>query len=395
MVEDDLEVEALESIFGDDLSIIKREDRVILEMNVHPLESALHSPPTIRVTIEIGSNYPSVPPEVRLWQPRGVDEKNVNELNRQIEVFVNSSVDMPILYDIFRKVQEYLEDVQECPSAVCPICLNDFTTQQPSIRTHCDHYIHQPCFATYVDYSRNEVQRELAEWPDDMKHKVDQAIRCPMCREVLEDEECAKADGCEGWERWQATNIYEFDWNNWRETQRTWDILLERQRINGGLIDLDEERHRFLITDDTVLETTVNPAPIAMDEQTERRNEINEVRTSTTHSHRRRNRRPLRGSMRDCGMLTEGVGEASKLPEACENVTSSSCTNGVCRSRGDAVQNHNGVSYRQNSSKMTDAVEMLQQPKTSHSKRTIRSPPGFEDVNPHPSRIASTDITGV
>lgn len=73
-----------------------------------------------------------------------------------------------------QKVQEYLEDVQECPSAVCPICLNDFTTQQPSIRTHCDHYIHQPCFATYVDYSRNEVQRELAEWPDDMKHKVDQ-----------------------------------------------------------------------------------------------------------------------------------------------------------------------------------------------------------------------------
>uniref|UniRef100_A0A915C0S5 E3 ubiquitin-protein ligase RNF25 n=3 Tax=Parascaris univalens TaxID=6257 RepID=A0A915C0S5_PARUN len=367
MVEDDSELEALESIFGDDLSIVKREDRVLLEMNVHPLESALHSPPTIRVTIEIGCNYPAVSPKVRLWQPRGVDEKNVNELNRQVDVFVSNNLDMPILYDIFRKVQEYLEDMQGCPDAVCPICLNDFTSQQPSIRTHCDHYVHRPCFATYVNYSRNEIQRELAEWPDDMKHKVDQVIRCPMCREVLEDEECAEANSCEGWERYQAMNMYEFDWNKWRETLRKWDVLLERQRVNGGLIDLDEERHRFLITDDTVLVRPVNPAPVAMDEQTERRSEVNEMIANTMRSYRRRNRRPLRGGMRDRGMLREGVGEASKLPEACEHVTSSSCMSGAGRSRGDAVRSHKGVPYRERSNKVAGAVEVLQQPKTSCS----------------------------
>uniref|UniRef100_A0A914R7Z1 RWD domain-containing protein n=1 Tax=Parascaris equorum TaxID=6256 RepID=A0A914R7Z1_PAREQ len=79
-------------------SVDCREDRVLLEMNV-----------------EDAFQYPAVSPKVRLWQPRGVDEKNVNELNRQVDVFVSNNLDMPILYDIFR---------------VCVICVSCCTRRE-------------------------------------------------------------------------------------------------------------------------------------------------------------------------------------------------------------------------------------------------------------------------
>lgn len=72
-------------------------------------------------------------------------------------------------------IQEFLETEQNVPSAVCPVCLSSFNNEVGSVCTsNCDHYIHQPCFASYVNYSEIEIERELNEWPEDMKSKVDQ-----------------------------------------------------------------------------------------------------------------------------------------------------------------------------------------------------------------------------
>ncbi|KHN75351.1 E3 ubiquitin-protein ligase RNF25 [Toxocara canis] len=386
MLGGDSEVDALESIFGDDLTINRRDDAsIVLEMNVQPLESELHSPPTIRVTIEIGAQYPSVSPKVRLWQPRGVDEKNVNELNRQIELFVGENLDVPILYDIFRRVQEYLEEIKHCPSGVCPICLNDFTSHQPSVRTHCDHYIHQPCFATYIDYSRSEIQRELSEWPDDMKDKVDQALRCPMCREALDEEECSKADGCERLRDCQDASTCEFDWDSWKETLRKWDVIMNNQRSKGGLIDLDEERHRFLVTDQTVVEIPGSSARNAV-ENAEQSNEESKVISNDSRSnsqHRRKNRRiPKRDGEREKVTIRECiVGEPSGISEAYREEIRSDHISEMTRARGGPTrQKQNRSFHRQVIGDKRNGVEISPVTFSSHPRRSFGPPPGFENI---------------
>lgn len=255
------EVEALRSIFQDELRVERplhnNEHHTTLDMKVQPFQTGHHSSASIRVKIEIGPNYPSCSPLVTLHQPRGVEESNLKRLDEEIANYLRNNLEMPVLFDVFQLVQSFLENVQCVPSAVCPICLNDFNDHSPSLCTRCDHFMHPQCLASYLNYSKNEIQRELAEWPNDMKHKVDQSLRCPVCRLELCEEDCKAANTESDGKRspLQTDNDFIFDWDGWRCQLREMAVIQERQRQNGGLIDVEEEKKRNLITEDTVLES--------------------------------------------------------------------------------------------------------------------------------------------
>lgn len=72
-------------------------------------------------------------------------------------------------------IQKFVETEQHFPCTVCPVCLDGFSAKTNAFCTsNCDHYIHQNCFIRYVNYTEDEIKRELSEWPEDMKSKVDQ-----------------------------------------------------------------------------------------------------------------------------------------------------------------------------------------------------------------------------
>lgn len=253
------ELEALQSIFADEIKVdrFKRDgnDIITLEMKVRPSQLGQCSCASIRTKVEIGSEYPSISPVVQLCQPRGIDETNVDILKEKISKHLDENIEMPVMYDVFQLVQDFLESAQNWPSAVCPVCLNNLTRDIPSLCTHCDHFIHKYCFVNYIDYSKREMIRQLNEWPSDMKHKVDQSLRCPVCRVELTEEDFREADQDEITEQIKPAEEADwyFDWDGWRKHQQELSVIYEKQRIKGGIIDLEEERSKNLITEDTVV----------------------------------------------------------------------------------------------------------------------------------------------
>ncbi|VDK24484.1 unnamed protein product, partial [Anisakis simplex] len=205
-----------------------------------------------------------------------------------------------------------MELAQKCPSGLCPICLNDFSMKEASVRTHCDHYIHRPCFVRYIRFSKEEIQRELSEWPSDLRDKVNRELHCPMCREPLREDDLSELDEDELQKSRNlfesnsnlspnGTDAFDWDWRTWKEIQQKWEVIYQKQLEKGGIIDVNEERNRFLVTDETVLDSTSSslsasemmpPAATRGEAEREEWNGRDEMRNSSEHPYSRHNRHP-------------------------------------------------------------------------------------------------------
>ncbi|KAK6101621.1 RWD domain family protein [Brugia pahangi] len=255
------EVEVLRSIYGDELLVERNfgenTPTIILSMKIRSITSQSQYAAVIYAVIELPEQYPKVSPEVCLRQHRGIDERNANILQKTIQEYIEANVDMPILYDIFQMIQKFVETGQDFPCTVCPVCLDGFSAENSAFCTlKCDHHIHQNCFKRYVNYTEDEIKKELGEWPEDMKSKVDQVLKCPICRAPLNEQDLSTV-GRESIildEGTVDTENFEFNWEEWRAKLEELQPIFERQKAKGGLIDPEEERKRYLISDDIVFE---------------------------------------------------------------------------------------------------------------------------------------------
>uniref|UniRef100_A0A8R1Y572 RWD domain-containing protein n=1 Tax=Onchocerca volvulus TaxID=6282 RepID=A0A8R1Y572_ONCVO len=251
------EVEVLRSIYGDELIVEKdfadNTSPIVLSMKMRPTLLKSQCTASIQTIIELPVQYPKISPKVYLRQQRGIDESNVNILQKNIEQYIGTNIDMPILYDIFQIVQKFVETEQDFPCSVCPICLDGFSAKTIAFCTsNCDHYIHQNCFVRYINYTKDEIKRELNEWPEDMKSRVDQVLKCPVCRTPLNGQDLSIVDHASV--TLDEANIdiekFEFNWDEWRAKLKELQPIFERQKAKGGLIDPEKERNRYLIIDD-------------------------------------------------------------------------------------------------------------------------------------------------
>ncbi|KAL4003111.1 RWD domain family protein [Acanthocheilonema viteae] len=260
MVEE--EVEVLRSIYGDELVVernfTENESPITLSMKIRPSLSHSLCATSVHAVIKLPEQYPKISPKVYLRQQRGFDESSANILQKSIQEYIEASIDMPILYDIFQMIQKFVETEQNFPCTVCPVCLDGFSAETSTFCTsNCDHYIHQNCFICYVNYTRNEIKKELSEWPEDMKSKVDQVLKCPICRTPLSEQDLSIV-GQELITLDEAIadkGKFEFNWEEWRVKREELQLVFERQKARGGIIDPEEERKRYLITEDVVFET--------------------------------------------------------------------------------------------------------------------------------------------
>ncbi|CAJ0599216.1 unnamed protein product [Cylicocyclus nassatus] len=103
-MEAEVEIEALQSIFGDEISVETDHDRcvTIVRRKVRPNDEGGVSSASIVVEFELGPKYPDVSPKVHLLNPRGLSEESHQQLIDDIQRRLNENVGMPIIFDVLQ-----------------------------------------------------------------------------------------------------------------------------------------------------------------------------------------------------------------------------------------------------------------------------------------------------
>ena len=136
--------------------------------------------------------YPNdAPPDkVDLFQVRGLDEKQVEELSKILEDKKEESIGMPVLFDLMDTCKEYLT-AHNYPTCPCSICLYHIVEEDSFVKTPCYHYFHSACFGNYLEIFKpisDEYEDDLSGFGPKKPKKPENVLPCPVCREDLPKE---------------------------------------------------------------------------------------------------------------------------------------------------------------------------------------------------------------
>ncbi|XP_072549517.1 E3 ubiquitin-protein ligase RNF25 [Salminus brasiliensis] len=254
------EIEVLQSIYLDELRFTQKDDGGLqVSLVLHPStgEDCLSQFVRLTLTLDLDSEYPSSPPCISIHNPRGLSDDKLLSLQQSLQMEAESYLGMPVLYQLIEKAKEILTE-SNIPHGNCVICLYGFKEGEVFTKTSCYHYFHSHCLGRYITHSEVELrerERELEEDKSrDRAEEEELSVVCPVCREPLsydvntllsspapdfpqQEDEAAGAEFKRKWESLQ--------------------MILERQKEKGGVIDPEAESNRFLIH--------INDAPVDSD----------------------------------------------------------------------------------------------------------------------------------
>ncbi|KAF8359007.1 hypothetical protein PRIPAC_94002, partial [Pristionchus pacificus] len=267
-----IEIEALQSIYEDQLTVEELDGGFRLWMKVRPQDATTDSVSlSIKVILEVNAKYPDTgPPSFSLAEPRGLDDGAPKELARAIEERLREMEGMPVLYEIFQLTSDFLVASESTSIATCPICLCPMS-DAPQAVTSCEHYVHRPCLDRHIEHVRRTLAETLARTPDHMKHGVDRSLLCPVCRAELEseveplvekkEEELKGRRKSKGGKKVEEKKPvveegyadFSFDWPQWKEQQARMKVIFDRQLAADGIIDVEKEARRDVLTEDAIV----------------------------------------------------------------------------------------------------------------------------------------------
>ncbi|KAL6726879.1 hypothetical protein Aduo_008807 [Ancylostoma duodenale] len=282
-MEAEAEIEALRSIFGEDIVVETNQDKsvTVVRRKVRPNDEEGVSSASVVVEFELSREYPEVSPKVRILNPRGISEESHQQLIEEVRQRLADNIGMPIIFDILQHCADFVFEHQHSSSLSCPICLCPMTSASVSV-TPCDHYAHTECLELHCVHTRKQLGEKLAARDFKMCDDIDRSLRCPVCREVIEEEvepilphssppRRGRKSAPRGRESTpcqltlqETQNDFDFDWGRWREQQASLMKIYERQKEKGGIIDLEEERKKNLVTEDTVVVLASEVENVAM-----------------------------------------------------------------------------------------------------------------------------------
>lgn len=132
-----------------------------------------------------------MPVEVKIRNPRGLMDEELNVLNSQIVTFLHQNKGQPVLFDViqvkkFRELklrrqiylffsqlaQDFLSST-DVPKLPCSICLNGFHSEDTIFVTkQCHHHFHSACLGRYVEHVLEEKNIERASLPPLLRDEV-------------------------------------------------------------------------------------------------------------------------------------------------------------------------------------------------------------------------------
>ncbi|XP_035296929.1 E3 ubiquitin-protein ligase RNF25 isoform X2 [Cricetulus griseus] len=281
------EVEVLESIYLDELQVMKGNGRTspvsipLPALLSHPTPPELSSPCPVTpcvftsstcrsspweifitlhpataevqdsqfvcftLVLQVPVQYPHEVPQISIRNPRGLSDEQIHKISQALGHVAKEGLGTAMLYELIEKGKEILTD-NNIPHGQCVICLYGFQEEEAFTKTPCYHYFHCHCLARYIQHMEQELEAQGPE--QEPQHVVTKqkavGVQCPVCREPLVyDLASLKAAP----EPQQPMELYQPSAESLRQ-QEELKRLYQRQQEKGGIIDLEAERNRYFIS---------------------------------------------------------------------------------------------------------------------------------------------------
>ncbi|XP_053475082.1 E3 ubiquitin-protein ligase RNF25 [Ictalurus furcatus] len=341
------EIEVLESIYLDELTVTRNDDggwRVSVILHPSTGEDCLAQFVRLTLTLDLDSEYPASPPCIAIHHPRGLSDDKLLSLQRSLHSEAEECVGTPVLYQLIEKAKEILTE-SNIPHGSCVICLYGFKEDEVFTKTSCYHYFHSHCLGRYITHSEEELKERVRELEEDKTRDGGEdeelCVVCPVCREpLMYDVNALLSSPVPKFPQQEDEAVTAEFKRKWAELQK----ILERQREKGGVIDPEAESNRFLIhinhapTDssdpacvhapDTDSAQQLSPPPPPPPECSNQNPQPLRAENRPCPSHRRaphapHGRRPqveFRGGRRDRGKGGGGRGGHAVSPPVLENL---------------------------------------------------------------------------
>ncbi|KAL1396306.1 hypothetical protein pipiens_010610 [Culex pipiens pipiens] len=237
------EVESLEAILMDDVQITRNESGYpeLIETTVFPTVGEEVDSQYVCITLQVlpVPGYPDVKPNIKLKNPRGLDDHIINCIETAVRQKLDECLGSPVVFDLIDIIREHLTE-SNLPTGQCVICLYGFQEGDEFTKTVCYHYLHSHCLACHLKASKKNYDEELAKMPG-WKQKEAKPYRalCPVCREPIDVDvdplsKCRPPTELSNAPRFQLTDEL-------KSLQAQMNRLYLHQKSRGGIIDLDAE----------------------------------------------------------------------------------------------------------------------------------------------------------
>ncbi|XP_077604840.1 E3 ubiquitin-protein ligase RNF25 isoform X1 [Crocuta crocuta] len=246
------EVEVLESIYLDELQVVKGNGRSSpweIYITLHPATAEDQDSQYVCFTLvlQVPAQYPNEVPQISIRNPRGLSDEQIHKISQTLSHVANTSLGTAMLYELIEKGKEILTD-NNIPHGQCVICLYGFQEKEAFTKTPCYHYFHCHCLARYIQHMEHELQAQGQEQEQERQHATTKqkavGVQCPVCREPLVyDLASLKAAP----EPQQPMEPYQPNTESLRQQEER-KRLYQRQQERGGIIDLEAERNRYFIS---------------------------------------------------------------------------------------------------------------------------------------------------
>uniref|UniRef100_A0A8C9KW45 E3 ubiquitin-protein ligase RNF25 n=1 Tax=Panthera tigris altaica TaxID=74533 RepID=A0A8C9KW45_PANTA len=185
------EVEVLESIYLDELQVVKGNGRSSpweIYITLHPATAEDQDSQYVCFTLvlQVPAQYPNEVPQISIRNPRGLSDEQIHKISQALSHVANAGLGTAMLYELIEKGKEILTD-NNIPHGQCVICLYGFQEKEAFTKTPCYHYFHCHCLARYIQHMEHELQAQGQE--QERQHAATKqkavGVQCPVCREPL------------------------------------------------------------------------------------------------------------------------------------------------------------------------------------------------------------------
>ncbi|XP_066137208.1 E3 ubiquitin-protein ligase RNF25 isoform X2 [Saccopteryx bilineata] len=257
------EIEVLESIYLDELQVVKGNGRSSpweVNITLYPATAEDQDSQYVCFTLvlQIPAQYPNEVPHISIRNPRGLSDEQIHKISQALSQVAKAGLGTAMLYELIevyyfhpqellKKGKEILTD-NNIPHGQCVICLYGFQENEAFTKTPCYHYFHCHCLARYIQHMEHELQAQGEGQEQERQHAATKqeavGVQCPVCREPLVyDLASLKAAP----EPLQPMELYRPSAEILRQ-QEELKRLYQRQQEKGGIIDLEAERNRYFIS---------------------------------------------------------------------------------------------------------------------------------------------------
>ncbi|KAG8195084.1 hypothetical protein JTE90_029663 [Oedothorax gibbosus] len=259
------ELEALQSIYVNEVEVVHNENSTTVSINLHPATADKLDEQYVMLTLKfsLDAEYPHKIPEIHIRNPRGLSDDKLASISEDLKSIAESKIGNSMLFEVIEAAKEHLTEFNR-PCGECAICLYSFSDEDVFTKTECYHYFHSHCLARYSVKALNttvEDERQGEKSPD-------KELLCPVCRLVIHFSGSEDDFPSPSLLRGDEDPVISQDVI---EIQKKMADLFQKQVDKGGIIDLEAEKNKYLLEISQVptRSDAASPSDLSKEEETD------------------------------------------------------------------------------------------------------------------------------